>query len=251
MSLLRRTARRLIVAALFGVLHGRARPLSLPAPGSAVLVIAPHPDDESLGCGRFIAACGDAGVRVHLVWMTDGEASHPVADPAALGRRRRAEAIAAAALLGVPAERCHHFAGPDGRLSALTPDERERLISGLARLVADLRPAEVFVTTAFDGSTEHRATHAFATEALARLPEAPPLRTYLVWAHWNVRALARACLGARSVWWRSDPARNARRRAALAAHATQLQPLPPATQPLLSPHFLACFPANGEFYLDR
>src|SRR5262245_24685447 len=43
---------------------------------SPVLVLAPHPDDESLGCGGLIAACQAQGHPVHVLVLTDGAGSH-------------------------------------------------------------------------------------------------------------------------------------------------------------------------------
>ena len=52
-------------------------PLLFALPQGPVLVIAPHPDDETLGCGGLIAASVRAGHRVHTVFVTEGGASHP------------------------------------------------------------------------------------------------------------------------------------------------------------------------------
>jgi len=38
-----------------------------------VLVLAAHPDDETLGCGATIARLADEGHNVHLLTFTDGE----------------------------------------------------------------------------------------------------------------------------------------------------------------------------------
>jgi LmbE family N-acetylglucosaminyl deacetylase len=249
--MLRRLTRRVSAAVLFAVLRLRARPVPALSPGSVLLVVAPHPDDESLGCGRLIAAYGESSVTVHLAWLTDGDASHSDIDPVELARRRRTEAAAAADVLGVPPARRHQFGAPDGDLPALSPDQREVLIARLAALMTALQPAEVYVTSACDGSTEHAAAHALVVAGIARVNPPPRLRTYLVWAHWNVRALVRIAFGPGPVYWRPDPAHNDRRRAAIAAHRTQTRPFPPATTPLLSSHFLACFPSDGEIFLER
>lgn len=45
--------------------------------GGDVVVLAPHPDDETLGCGGAIAALCEAGRRVQVVVITDGSHSHP------------------------------------------------------------------------------------------------------------------------------------------------------------------------------
>ena len=42
-----------------------------------VLVLAPHPDDETLGCGAALAAAVTAGYAVRVVAATDGDGSHP------------------------------------------------------------------------------------------------------------------------------------------------------------------------------
>jgi hypothetical protein len=46
-------------------------------PGERPLVIAPHPDDETLGCGGAIATWTTAGVQPDIVFLTDGAAGDP------------------------------------------------------------------------------------------------------------------------------------------------------------------------------
>ena len=46
-------------------------------PGSRLVVVAPHPDDEILGAGGLLAATARAGRDLLLVAVTDGQASHP------------------------------------------------------------------------------------------------------------------------------------------------------------------------------
>ncbi len=68
-------------------------PTAAPFPLDAyrrVLVVAPHPDDETFGCGALIAAARAAGSVVHVLMLTDGAAQGEAAQ-----RRREAEAAAA------------------------------------------------------------------------------------------------------------------------------------------------------------
>ncbi|MDO9639903.1 MAG: PIG-L deacetylase family protein [Pseudotabrizicola sp.] len=70
--------------------------------GGDVVLLAPHPDDETLGCGGAIAALVDAGRRVQVVVMTDGCQSHPRSrshPPEALRRLRAQEVTQALHLL--------------------------------------------------------------------------------------------------------------------------------------------------------
>lgn len=73
--------------------------------GKTPLILAPHPDDESLGCGGLIAACCQAGILPRVAILTDGAASHPGSathPPARLAAVREAEARIALGRLGLP-----------------------------------------------------------------------------------------------------------------------------------------------------
>lgn len=72
------------------------------------LILAPHADDESLGCGGLIAACCAAGRPPLVAFLTDGTGSHPHsrAYPAERLREvRMREARAALGCLGMPPDR--------------------------------------------------------------------------------------------------------------------------------------------------
>ncbi len=84
--------------------------------GGAALVLAPHGDDESLGCGGLVAAACAAGQPPLLVMLTDGTGSHPNSrsHPApVLQALREAETLQAASCLGLPAERVIFLRHPD------------------------------------------------------------------------------------------------------------------------------------------
>ena len=69
------------------------------------LILAPHPDDESLGCGGLIAACAAAGRPPLVVILTDGAGSHPNSrefPPNRLRAVRAQEARDAVAHLNLP-----------------------------------------------------------------------------------------------------------------------------------------------------
>ena len=57
------------------------RPLIAAPTARRVLVLCPHPDDESVGCGGTIAVLADSGAEVYVVYATDGEATRGAAEP--------------------------------------------------------------------------------------------------------------------------------------------------------------------------
>ncbi len=251
---MRNQVRGLLTRGLQVVLRLRARSLLDDLPAGRVLVVAPHPDDEALGCGRLIAILRTRNVMVDIVWLTDGEASPSdfAGGPMQLAITRRQEARAAAALLGVPEACLHHLGAPDGRLPHLSAEQRYEVITALVKLVDQLLPNSVFVTSRLDGSTEHTAAHALTSEAISLARHRPQLRAYLVWAYWKIRDLRIAVSKASSVWFLpSTPRDSLARSQAIRAHVTQTAPQPPNDQALLSPHFLECFPRTGEFFLSH
>ncbi len=88
--------------------------------GARPLILAPHPDDESLGCGGLIAGCCGQGKPPLVVILTDGAASHPGSaqyPPARLAALRAAEAYAAVAQLGLGREHLRFLHQPDTALA--------------------------------------------------------------------------------------------------------------------------------------
>jgi LmbE family N-acetylglucosaminyl deacetylase len=116
-----------------------------------ILSIWAHPDDETYLAAGVMAAAADRGDRVVCVSATAGE--HGTSDPEGwpplrLGRRRRWEAAAAMAVLGV-AE--HYVLGlPDGALA----EYDEQGLAAVGRLIDEIRP-DTILTFGPDGMTFH------------------------------------------------------------------------------------------------
>ena len=164
-----------------------ADPLDLAALArlSPALVVAPHPDDESLGCGGLLALLGDAGVEVQVVLVTDGTASHPNSrrfDADARRILRDGEWRAALACLGLGACATHRLGCPDG--SAPVPgDPRFACVQGDMRALLDaIDPQLVLLPWRRDPHPDHRASHALVRAALAGRTRSPRCLEYVVWA---------------------------------------------------------------------
>lgn len=151
----------------------RAAPLPL---GGDLLVLAPHPDDETLGCGGTIWRARQAGARVTIAFVSDGSGSHSgLLDPAELRETRRREATAAAAALGVEGDDLRFLDLPDGHLDGCRAEIARRLGS----LIAGRPPAALLAPCRWDVSADHLAV-ARAAAAVAG-PAGLPVYGYATW----------------------------------------------------------------------
>lgn len=218
-----------------------------PEASSRLVVLAAHPDDETLGAGGLIATLASRGAAVDVVVATAGEASHPDSPtntPQELARVRQGELTAAVAELA-PGAAVHFLNLPDGALA----EHRSELDAALAAVVGTDPEHTVLVAPwRTDGHTDHDAAGR-AAAGLARTLGLPLLE-YPIWLwHWGKPADVPADLMLLSL----GDAAPAKARA-MAAHVSQVKPLSsaPGDEALLSPGVLAHFERNFEsFVLTR
>jgi LmbE family N-acetylglucosaminyl deacetylase len=142
------------------------------------MVFAPHPDDETLGCGGTILRKRDSGATVRVVFMTDGAASHPGLIPAdELARLRRGEAMAATASLGVPSQDVTWLGLPDAGLA----QHHAQAVAQVAALLALHHPPQIFLPFPKQEHPDHMATHAIVMQALAESGQSSWLCQYPIW----------------------------------------------------------------------
>lgn len=118
-----------------------------------VLVFAPHPDDEVLGCGGSIAKLAAAGARVHIAYLTSGEQGSGTVSPAELGPVREVEARAAVSMLGVGPGDVTFARFGDGQVNPYDLAQAEAVM----RLVRQVRPHLAYLPHEHDGPFDHEA----------------------------------------------------------------------------------------------
>jgi LmbE family N-acetylglucosaminyl deacetylase len=116
-----------------------------------VLVIAPHPDDESIGCGGTICAHSDRGDSVSVAFLTSGEAGLQALPEDAARQVRERESAHAAAILGISS--LNFLRRPDGHLEECAEESANRLRPVIEREQPDL----IYVTHEADWHPDHRA----------------------------------------------------------------------------------------------
>lgn len=216
----------------------------LPRDGRTV-VVAAHPDDETLTAGGLLAELAAVGRPADVVVVSDGAASHPgspTLTPADLARRRADEVRRAVEVLS-PASDVTLLGYADGGLR----EARDAVAADLRRVLSTGAPVRTLVTTwRGDAHRDHRVLAEvcadLADEHACTLVEAPLWLWH--WATPDDDAVPWDALRALPL---SDHAVVLKQRA-VAAHATQVHALSddPADAPVLHPRFLAGFARDVE-----
>jgi LmbE family N-acetylglucosaminyl deacetylase len=126
-----------------------------------ILVVAPHPDDDVIGCGGSIILHTRKGHTVTAIYMTSGEAGSLVHPKEALRSIREAEACEAASIMGF--DDLVFLRNADGYLSA----DAENLTC-LIRIIREKKPEIIYFPHAAEGCRDHRLTHEICAEAVKR-----------------------------------------------------------------------------------
>ena len=126
------------------------------------LFVAPHPDDESLGCGGAIALLRKFGASVEILVVSDGTLSHPnsVKFPKEkLRSLRENELIEAAEILGVNSESITFFRYPDRNVPDENSPEFDEAVKRCREYLAVTNPQTIFVPWRRDPHPDHRAAY--------------------------------------------------------------------------------------------
>lgn len=166
-----------------------SRPLTITR--RPTVVIAPHQDDETLGCGGLIAMKRQMGIPVTVIFLTNGANSHsdrpdiPGVTPEELVVTRKREAVEALEILGVPRSDIHFLNAPDGKLDELEGLERKNLIDRLSGLMRPLQPLELYVPHRKDRHKDHEATWDLVQETLGLTDVDYEMYQYVIWMPWR------------------------------------------------------------------
>lgn len=212
--------------------------VAVPGAGAHLVVVAAHPDDETLGVGGLIATAAARGARVTVIVASDGEASHPGSPthpPGALAGLRRREVHAALAELA-PHAHLVLLGLPDGRLA----EHRGEITAAIRQARA------THLVTPWRG--DRHPDHEACAQAADGLPAASEHWQYPIWAwHWADPASADLPTD-RLRRIRLDSATQATKSRAIECHATQHLALSDAAgdEALLGRHVLEHFRRDIE-----
>lgn len=141
-----------------------------------ILVIAPHPDDEAIGCGGSIRLHADRGDRVAVVFLTSGELGLEHLAPEEAARIREREAAQASAILGVVRSEFLRLA--DWFLG----DDQSLAVARLVPILREEHPARIYLPHPEDAHPDHRCTLPVVRAALREAALSAELWAYEIWS---------------------------------------------------------------------
>lgn len=192
-----------------------------------ILILAPHPDDESLATGGLIQRAVKAGAKVRVLFATDGD-NNPwpqrflerklkisYTDRARWGRRRRKEAIAALELLGLPKSSARFLGLPDQGITDLLMRAEDAVLFTLWAELTEWQPTLFVIPSSTDAHPDHSALFVLVHLALMRLERQPRLLRFIIHEPRLKSERGKAVL-------RLTPAEVERKHAAILAHQSQM-----------------------------
>jgi LmbE family N-acetylglucosaminyl deacetylase len=215
------------------------------------LILAPHPDDESLGCGGLIATCVAANRVPLIVVLTDGAGSHPNSieyPPDRLRVVRKREVLEAVACLGLSPNRVVFLGEPDTAAPHSGPGF-DRVVGQLVRLIGrDPNCSAILAPWRLDPHCDHEAA-SLAAAAAAGIAGVRHV-AYPVWG-WTLPAHAPVAVSHATGWRLDVSVFQSRKQKAIRAHRTQYGRLitddPTGFQ--LPPQLLSVFDNPFEIFL--
>lgn len=146
-----------------------------------VLVLAPHPDDDSFGCGGTIKKMANSGAKITVAYFCDGgggikETRDKTQDTnnKELVETRKKEAKATASILGISEQ--VFFGYKDGELS-----KGKAVLKALADLIKRVKPDIIFVPSFIDNHPDHKAVNDILVNFLEKNESVFEIWAYEVW----------------------------------------------------------------------
>jgi LmbE family N-acetylglucosaminyl deacetylase len=152
-----------------------------------LVVMAPHMDDETLGCGGVMALHADKR-QIYCIFATDGAKSPSPLLPwqangaSDLPQIRKAEARRALSEIGIPSENLRFLDFEDGRLRS----SRHALVKKIAAQLNDIRPDFILVPFRFDRHADHVALHRAVRSVVIKNRMDTCVLEYFVYINWRL-----------------------------------------------------------------
>jgi len=145
-----------------------------------VLVLSPHPDDESIGPGATLHLHALGGDEIHVIFVTAGTAGDPTGKvaPEEYARVRESEARAAAEVLGLTS--LEFWGMPDGH--RVNENDLGQIVPRVRDAIERIKPDVLYAPHEADQHSDHHAVSVAVRRAMAELKKPPHAFGYEVWS---------------------------------------------------------------------
>jgi LmbE family N-acetylglucosaminyl deacetylase len=176
-------AKALVYRGLYTLLGLQAKAFSEEEIAGSCLVVAPHPDDDVLGCSSIILAFRKKGLPVHIVYVTDGSASNKseIVTEEKLALLRQEEAISGVGVLDVDKENLTFLAFRDGQTKAQEEMVTEKLVCLLKTFPATM----VFTPCPYDVHSDHQVVSSIISKLKKQGIIGGAVYFYPIWCPWK------------------------------------------------------------------
>ena len=220
------------------------------------LIVAPHPDDESLGCGGAIALLRKYDQRVQVLTMSDGTLSHPNSKKFPTGKLRETrenEMLAALETLGVGADETTFLRYRDRSVPSENSADFASAVETIKDFLIQNQPETIIVPWRRDPHPDHRATWRIFNAATAQIERQFRVLEYPIWLWEMAEAADLPQENNIKIWRLAIGEVVAEKQRAIHAHVSQITDLidddPNGFR--LSKEVLAHFAAPFEIYLEE
>lgn len=148
------------------------------------LILAPHPDDEVLGCGGLIQFLLSQDVRVAVCFVTSGGASHPNSKKFPsdkLAHLREEEAQSSCRILGVKPEMVFFLKQPDSLLNSFEKESIDKTSSEIAQILKEHQMSSLVLPWRRDPHSDHKASFGMGKNAAELVYHPIQLVEYPIW----------------------------------------------------------------------
>jgi len=151
---------------------------------SKILIVAPHPDDEALGCGGLISSLVSEGKEVQILFLSSGESAHSACcnvESEVIISIREKSALNAGSVLGIPSSNINFLKLSDGSIPNKYNKAHEDAANKLYQYITAWDPDSIFCPHPLDIMPDHISSAEIVRSAVDKLTHKPTIYYYCIW----------------------------------------------------------------------
>lgn len=151
---------------------------------SKVLIVAPHPDDEVLGCGGLISTLVSRGKEIKIIFLTFGENSHSSCCNVSsdyVASKRQSSAYKACDHLGISSSNIFFVNFTDGSIPRNINDLYGNAVDNLCSMISEYDPSHIFCPHPLDIMPDHISSSELINSIIYKIKSNSTIYYYCTW----------------------------------------------------------------------